>query len=60
MVNVRELGMQKLKSVGYTQQFLDAHAAFYDLFNLGRHLVGAKHYRELRLSAFSDWSRAVA
>ena len=25
-----------------------------------RHLVRAQHYRELRVSAFSDWSRAVA
>jgi hypothetical protein len=25
-----------------------------------RHLVRAQHYRELRISAFSDWSRAAA
>lgn len=36
------------------------HAAVSNLFNLGRHLVGAKHYRDLRVSAFSEWSRAVA
>jgi len=52
--------MRKFKSVSHTQQFLGAHAAVYNLFNLGRHLVGAKNYRDLRLSAFSDWSRAVA
>jgi len=28
--------------------------------NLGRHLVSASHYRNLRGSAFSEWSRAVA
>jgi putative transposase len=27
---------------------------------LGRHLVRAQHYRKLRISAFAEWSRAVA
>jgi putative transposase len=31
-----------------------------NLFNLGRHLVRAQHYRDLRVSAFSEWSLAVA
>tara|TARA_R110001599_G_scaffold353880_1_gene601920 strand:+ start:26774 stop:27199 length:426 start_codon:yes stop_codon:yes gene_type:complete len=26
----------------------------------GRHLVGAQHYRDLRISAFGEWSRVVA
>jgi transposase-like protein len=34
-----ERGMRKFKSVGQAQRFLGAHAAFYNLFNLGRHLV---------------------
>ncbi len=34
--------------------------AVYNLFNLGRHLVSAGHYRSLRVSAFSEWSRVVA
>jgi hypothetical protein len=29
------------------QRFLNAHAAVYNLFNLGRHLVSAKTYRFL-------------
>jgi endonuclease YncB( thermonuclease family) len=29
-------------------------------FNLGRHLVRAQHYRDLRVSAFSEWSRTIA
>lgn len=37
-----------------------AHAAVQNLFNLGRHPVKAKHYRDLRVSAFEEWSRAVA
>ena len=52
--------MRKFKSVGQAQRFLGAHAAVSNLFNLGRHLVGAQHYRNLRASAFTDWSRAVA
>ena len=27
---------------------------------LGRHLVSANHYRDLRVSAFGEWSKAVA
>ena len=57
---VRERGMRKFKSTGQAQRFLGTHAAVSNLFNLGRHLVGAQHYRDLRVSAFSEWSRAVA
>ena len=27
---------------------------------IGRHLVSANHYRNLRVGAFSEWNRAVA
>ncbi len=57
---VRERGMRKFKSVRQAQQFLGAHAAVSNLFNLGRHLVRAPYYRDLRASAFTEWSRAVA
>ena len=62
---VRERGMRdpasrKFKSPAQAQRFLGNHAAVYNLFNLGRHLVRAEHYRNLRVSAFSEWSRAVA
>ena len=57
---VRERGMRKFKSVGQAQKFLSVHAAVFNLFNFGRHLVRAGHYRELRVSAFEEWSRAVA
>ena len=57
---VRERGMRKFKSVGQAQRFLGTHAAVSNLFNLGRHLVRAEHYRDLRMSAFGEWSRAVA
>jgi putative transposase len=57
---VRERGMCKFKSAGQAQKFLSVHAAVYNLFNLGRHLVRAQHYKNLRVSAFNEWSRAVA
>jgi putative transposase len=57
---VRERGMRRFKSVRQAQRFLGTHAAVSNLFNLGRHLVGAGHYRNLRMRAFADWSRAVA
>ncbi len=56
---VRERGMRRFKSSNQAQRFLSVHAAVYNLFNLGRHLVGAEHYRNLRISAFNDWEMAV-
>jgi putative transposase len=56
---VRERGMRRFKSKGQAQRFVAAHAAVSNLFNLGRHLVRAQHYRDLRVSAFGEWSRAV-
>jgi putative transposase len=57
---VRERGMRRFKSVRQAQRFLGAHAAVSNLFNLDRHLVRAENYRDLRVSAFSEWGRAVA
>jgi putative transposase len=31
-----------------------------DLFNLGRHLVRAEHYRDLRERALNEWGKVVA
>jgi putative transposase len=56
---VRERVMRKFKSVKQAQRFLGLHAAVSNLFNLGRHLIKAEHYRNLRIGAFADWSRAV-
>ena len=52
--------MRQFKSVGQAQCFLESHAAVGNLFNLGRHLVSASHYRDLREVAFKEWERAVA
>ena len=57
---VRERGMRRFKSVRQAQQFVTAHAAVHNLFNLGRHLVRVERYRNLRVSALAEWSRAVA
>jgi len=57
---VRERGMRKFKSVLQAQRFLNTHAAVYNLFNLGRHLVTANNYRNFRLQAFASWEEAVA
>ncbi len=47
---VRERVMRRFKSTQQAQRFLTVHAAVYNLFNLGRHLVSAKTYR------FSDYA----
>ncbi len=57
---VRERGMRKFKSVGQAQRFVTTHAAVQNLFNLGRHKVRAQHYRDLRISAFTERDRVVA
>ncbi len=57
---VRERGMRCFKSSRQAQRFLSAYADVYNLFNLGRHLVSAKHYRFLRIRAFASWKCAAA
>jgi len=58
----RKIVTDKLRSygVGQAQRFLGVDAAVQNLFNPGRHLVRAEHYRNLRVSAFVEWSSAVA
>jgi putative transposase len=57
---VRERGMRRFKSIVQAQRFLGVHSAVYNLFNLGRHLVSANHYRLFRMRAFASWKSAVA
>ncbi len=56
---VRERGMRRFKSPRQAQRFLSIHAAIYYLFNLGRHLVSAIHYRLLRQGAMLSWRQAT-
>ena len=57
---VRAQGMRRFKSLFQAQRFVSVHAAVSNLFNLGRHLIAAAHYRTLRRRAFASWDRAVA
>ena len=57
---VRERGMRRFKSMKQAQKFVTVHAAVFNLFNLGRNLVRAEHYPNLRVAAFAEWGRAVA
>ena len=56
---VRERVMRRFKSTRQARRFLGVHAAVSNLFNLARHKVGAQQYRDLRISAFTEWSRAI-
>jgi putative transposase len=57
---VRERGMRCFKSVRQAQRFLSVHAAVYNLFNVGRHLLSAKNHRLLRMRAFASWKCVIA
>ena len=52
--------MRKFKSMKQAQRFFGVHAAVYNLFNLGRHLISEENYRYFRLRAFATWEKAVA
>ncbi|MFT6757945.1 MAG: putative transposase [Chitinophagales bacterium] len=57
---VRERVMRRFESVRQAQNFLNTHAAVSNHFNLGRYLVSAKNYQDLREDAFVNWDKAVA
>jgi hypothetical protein len=46
--------------VSLVQRTLSIHAAIYNLFNFGCHLVSAIHYRLLRQEAILSWRQAAA
>ena len=55
----RERGMRKFTSDRQARRFLGVHAAVSNLFNPGRHLVSAKHYRNVSTGAFNEWKQAT-
>ena len=57
---VRERGIRRFKSIHQAQRFLGTYAAVYNLFNLGRRLISAEHYRLFRQRAFVSWKCATA
>ena len=58
-VRRRERKMQRFKSPGSAQRFLNIHAATYNHFNNERHLINRSHFKKLRADAFSGWKAAA-
>ena len=51
----RERQMRRFKSPGQAQRFLSVHGLVQNLFRVGRHLLQARHHRQLRGRAFLAW-----
>jgi len=60
LARVREPVMRRFKSLDHAQRFLDSYSSVFNLFNLQRHCIRAKHYRCLRASSFVEWNRVIA
>jgi hypothetical protein len=50
----------RFKSQGQTQRFVSTHSAFYNTFNLQRHLVSRKTMRHFLTAAMEEWLAASA
>src|ERR1700688_1274567 len=59
-VRRRERKMQRFKSTGSAQRFLNLHAAVHNNFNLQRHLISRPTLRTFRAEAAAQWQDAVA
>jgi putative transposase len=53
-------GHGNFKSMEKMQRFLRAHAAIYNLFNLGHHIVPKETDRYFRPPASASWEKALA
>jgi hypothetical protein len=51
--------MRGFRSEGHAQRFLSVHGQVNNLFRIGRHLIRAHNYRELRSRAFGTWSQVT-
>jgi putative transposase len=60
VVRRRERKMQRFKSAGSAQRFLNMHAAVHNTFNLQRHLISRSTLRLFRAEAAAQWQDAVA
>jgi len=57
-VRRRERKMQKFKSPGSAQRFLNIHSATYNNFYLQRHLINRSLFKQSRAEAFDVWTTA--
>ncbi|MEO1773955.1 MAG: IS6 family transposase [Pseudomonadota bacterium] len=55
----RERKQQRFKSQGSAQRFLASHAAVYNCFTIGAHLVSRPTLRHFRAQAFQVWAEAT-
>ena len=58
-VRRRERKMQRFKSAGSAQRFLNTHAVVHNNFNLQRHLILRSTLRAFRAQAVAQWQAAV-
>jgi putative transposase len=54
-VRKRERVLQRFKSPGHAQRFLEPFSAVQNHFRPRRHLLPADHYRQLRTERFARW-----
>ncbi len=55
----RERKQQRFKSARSAQRFLSIHAAFYNHFNIQRHLLARKSMKQFRIETLEAWSALV-
>ena len=55
----RERRMRGFKSAGHAQRFLSLFGVIATLFRPGRHLLAARHYREIMHRRFAQWGEVV-
>ena len=58
-VRKRERALQRFKSPGHAQQFLEPFSAVGNHFRPRRHLLSAAQYRQLRTDRFRQWREVV-
>jgi putative transposase len=58
-VRKRERVLQRFKSPGHAQQFLEPFSAVCNHFRPRRHLLPAQQYRQIRTERFQQWREAV-
>ena len=58
-VRKRERVLQRFKSPGHAQRFLEPFSAVHNHFRPRRHLLAADQYRQLRTERFEQWREAA-